>query len=74
MSENKSCKTEKLEMPKQEEALPPASRRALSEADARKSDSKAKAEKSAKEIGGRKEGNDPTRYGDWEFKGRAIDF
>ena len=26
-----------------------------------------------KEIGGRK-GLDPTRYGDWEVKGRCIDF
>ncbi len=26
-----------------------------------------------KEIGGRK-GPDPTRYGDWEQKGRCIDF
>ncbi|MGH7023887.1 MAG: DUF1674 domain-containing protein, partial [Caulobacteraceae bacterium] len=27
----------------------------------------------AKEIGGAP-GPDPTRYGDWEHKGRAIDF
>jgi len=26
-----------------------------------------------REIGGR-EGLEPTRYGDWEFKGRCIDF
>lgn len=26
------------------------------------------------EIGGRKDGTDPTRYGDWEFRGRCIDF
>ncbi len=26
-----------------------------------------------REIGGR-EGPDPTRYGDWELKGRCIDF
>jgi len=25
------------------------------------------------EVGGR-DGPDPTRYGDWEFKGRCIDF
>ena len=31
------------------------------------------AAKPAKEIGGR-EGLDPTRYGDWEKGGRAIDF
>ena len=28
----------------------------------------------AKEIGGRKDGTDPTRYGDWEKNGRCIDF
>ena len=27
-----------------------------------------------KEVGGRKDGLDPTRYGDWERKGRCIDF
>ncbi len=27
-----------------------------------------------KEIGGRKDGTDPTRYGDWEKGGRCIDF
>jgi len=27
-----------------------------------------------KELGGRKKGLEPTRYGDWEFKGRCIDF
>ena len=27
-----------------------------------------------KEIGGRKDGLDPTRYGDWEKNGRCIDF
>ena len=29
--------------------------------------------KQPKEIGGRK-GPEPTRYGDWELKGRCIDF
>jgi len=27
-----------------------------------------------REIGGRKDGSDPTRYGDWEKNGRCIDF
>ncbi|MEK6805568.1 MAG: succinate dehydrogenase assembly factor 4 [Pseudomonadota bacterium] len=27
-----------------------------------------------KEIGGRKDGTEPTRYGDWEKQGRCIDF
>ncbi|PID65469.1 MAG: DUF1674 domain-containing protein [Gammaproteobacteria bacterium] len=35
-----------------------------------------KVEKMPKEIGGRPKdkGLEPTRYGDWEFKGRCIDF
>ena len=33
----------------------------------------APAQAGPKEIGGRK-GPDPTRYGDWEKKGRCIDF
>ncbi|WP_154224766.1 DUF1674 domain-containing protein [Marinicella rhabdoformis] len=28
----------------------------------------------AKEYGGRKDGLDPTRFGDWEKNGRCIDF
>ncbi len=32
------------------------------------------AAKRPKEVGGRKKGLDPTRYGDWEKDGRAIDF
>ena len=27
-----------------------------------------------REIGGRADGSDPTRYGDWEKNGRCIDF
>jgi len=26
------------------------------------------------ELGGRRDGPDPTRYGDWEKNGRCIDF
>ncbi|MAG00575.1 MAG: DUF1674 domain-containing protein [Arenicellales bacterium] len=36
-------------------------------------DSDQKTEGAPREIGGRK-GPDPTRYGDWEKKGRCIDF
>ena len=51
--------------------LPPAARRALAEAEARR---KAKAETVlAPEFGGR-DGPEPVRYGDWEKKGLAIDF
>jgi hypothetical protein len=28
----------------------------------------------AREIGGRRDGPEPTRYGDWEKNGRCIDF
>jgi hypothetical protein len=28
----------------------------------------------AREFGGRKDGTEPTRYGDWEKHGRCIDF
>ena len=51
--------------------LPPAAQRALKEAEERRK--KAKKTNAPKEIGGRG-GNDPSRYGDWEIKGRAIDF
>lgn len=52
-------------------ALTPAARRALEEAAARR---KAAAQPSAPaEIGG-PAGPEPTRYGDWERKGRAVDF
>lgn len=32
------------------------------------------AENKIREIGGRQNGLDPTRYGDWEKNGRCIDF
>jgi hypothetical protein len=51
--------------------LPPAAQRALAEAEARR-----KADVTApkpREIGGPK-GEEPTRYGDWEKAGRAVDF
>lgn len=51
--------------------LPPAARRALAEAEARRRD--AAAVELPKELGGRN-GLDPVRYGDWEKKGIAIDF
>jgi hypothetical protein len=52
--------------------LPPAARRALAEAEERR-----KAIQNPDrpvELGGRREGLEPARYGDWEIKGRAIDF
>lgn len=38
------------------------------------STTKPEANKNAKEYGGRKDGLDPTRFGDWEKNGRCIDF
>ncbi|PPB82574.1 hypothetical protein LV82_00512 [Albidovulum inexpectatum] len=51
--------------------LPPAARRALAEAEARRA--QARALNLPPELGGR-EGPEPVRYGDWERKGIAVDF
>ena len=51
--------------------LTPAARRALLEAAARR---KALAEPQAPPEQGGPAGPEPTRYGDWERKGRAVDF
>jgi len=51
--------------------LPPAARRALQEATARRAAKKNS--EAPKELGGPK-GQEPTRYGDWERSGRAVDF
>ncbi|MFC4623749.1 DUF1674 domain-containing protein [Daeguia caeni] len=53
------------------EDLPPAAQRALKEAEARRAAEKLV--EAPREIGGRG-GKDPARFGDWEIKGRAIDF
>ena len=52
--------------------LTPAARRALEEAEARRVAAQAEAER-APEQGGPK-GLEPTRFGDWERKGIAVDF
>jgi hypothetical protein len=52
--------------------LPPAARRALEEAAARRK-AEAHAADTPVELGGPK-GPEPTRYGDWEHKGVAVDF
>ena len=51
--------------------LPPAAKRALAEAEARRKT--AKSIEMPTELGGR-DGPEPVRYGDWEKKGMAIDF
>jgi hypothetical protein len=53
-------------------SLPPAARRALEEAAERRKAEAVAAERPA-ELGGPK-GPEPTRYGDWERKGVAVDF
>jgi hypothetical protein len=52
--------------------LPPEALRALAEAEERRR--QAGALDLPKELGGRREGLEPVRYGDWEKKGLAIDF
>lgn len=51
--------------------LPPAARRALAEAEARRR--AAGPADLAPELGGR-DGPEPVRYGDWERRGLAVDF
>ena len=51
--------------------LSPAAQRALQEAEERRKS--VQPVERAEEIGGRG-GEDPARFGDWEIKGRAIDF
>ena len=58
-------------MTEQPDDLPPAARRALAEAEARRK--KADAQTLPTELGGR-DGPEPVRFGDWEKKGLAIDF
>ena len=55
----------------QERELPPEAIRALAEAEERRR--KAKAVELPKEYGGR-DGPEPTRFGDYEKKGLAVDF
>jgi hypothetical protein len=57
--------------PDEPDALPPAARRALAEAEARRRAAPPAA--LPPELGGR-DGPEPVRYGDWEKKGLAIDF
>jgi hypothetical protein len=53
-------------------ALSPEAVRALLEAEARRQ--AAPPRELPPEINGRREGEEPTRYGDWEKKGLAVDF
>jgi hypothetical protein len=56
--------------------LTPAAQRALKEAEIRRqaiAETQADGPRAAKEVGGPR-GAEPTRYGDWERGGRAVDF
>lgn len=55
-----------------QDKIPPAAKRALEEAEARRKSIKDKITPK-KEFGGR-DGPEPVRFGDWERKGIAIDF
>jgi len=58
----------------EQEQLPAAALRALAEARLRQvAAQQGKENAPPRELGGRG-GQDPARYGDWEIKGRAIDF
>lgn len=50
-----------------------AAKRALAEAEARRTEADRNRKDLPPELGGR-EGPDPARYGDWEVKGIASDF
>ncbi|XDA98626.1 DUF1674 domain-containing protein [Sulfitobacter sp. LCG007] len=52
--------------------IPPEARRALAEAEERRRQTAAI--DLPPELGGRREGLEPVRYGDWEKKGLAVDF
>jgi len=66
-------KTEKPDGAAPCKALAPAAVRALAEAADRRAKQAADKARPTKEIGGPK-GEEPTRYGDWERGGRAVDF
>lgn len=53
--------------------LPPAAKRALAEAEARREEIEKRSSDLPPEKGGRG-GKEPVRYGDWEVKGIATDF
>ncbi len=71
MSEEKTVDETPKTQTRRFEDLPPAAQRALKEAEERRL--ALEAETAPREIGGRG-GKDPARYGDWEIKGRSIDF
>lgn len=77
MSEHESRNRHTPEQPAAAHAagreLPPAARRALAEAEARRTAAGTPDPGGPRELNGR-DGPDPVRYGDWEVKGIASDF
>jgi hypothetical protein len=63
----------KIDAKSESKQLSPAAQRALAEAEARRQQAAATAKPLPKEYHGPK-GPEPTRYGDWEVRGRCIDF
>jgi hypothetical protein len=70
-NDNMQTMTAVAAKPAPQKPLPPAARRALAEAEERRK--KQTQAELPREIGGRG-GADPSRFGDWEINGRAIDF
>jgi len=58
----------------EEKALTDAAKRALQEAEERRSKIDAAVDAMPKEVNGRKDGPEPSRYGDWEKDGITSDF
>lgn len=69
---HKSGKNPPLTEQSAREELPAAAKRALQEAAERRAAEEKRVAR-AKELGGPK-GEEPTRFGDWERNGRAVDF
>jgi hypothetical protein len=63
----------KIDTSRVRKPLSDAAKRALAEAEARREAAAAAQDAAPTEIGGRK-GPEPTRYGDWERNGIAVDF
>jgi hypothetical protein len=72
MSEN-DAKTEQRNAENVEKQLTPEAKRALAEAEARRTARDSLSAAATQEVGGR-EGPDPARYGDWEKGGIVSDF
>jgi hypothetical protein len=63
----------KIDTSRVRKPLSDAAKRALAESEERRRVAAAEAETAPPEVGGRK-GPEPTRYGDWERNGIAVDF